>query len=313
MRRFLIVVALPIVLILWGRTAFYTVDYAEFAYVTRFGQPVATHDGESAAGLHFKMPWPIDSVLRVDHRLQSFDLPATEALTRDPTTGTVDKTLTVDAFMTWRVPDSVAADQFIRSVGTPQQVKRVLAPRITGRLASIISGMTLEELISVADDDKTEARSEKLLQQLLSDDLRAKVRSEYGIEIVTLRVRRLSYPEAVRSSIYERIRSERGRKVAEYENQGRREAAEIVSKADKDRREIEADAKAKKQLLEGQADVTADRLRNEAHAKDPEFYAFLQKLKSLQAALMDTKDVLLLSLNHELFRMLREPPKPPPK
>ena len=313
MRRFLIVVALPIVLILWGRTAFYTVDYAEFAYVTRFGQPVATHDGESAAGLHFKMPWPIDSVLRVDHRLQSFDLPATEALTRDPTTGTVDKTLTVDAFMTWRVPDSVAADQFIRSVGTPQQVKRVLAPRITGRLASIISGMTLEELISVADDDKTEARSEKLLQQLLSDDLRAKVRSEYGIEIVTLRVRRLSYPEAVRSSIYERIRSERGRKVAEYENQGRREVAEIVSKADKDRREIEADAKAKKQLLEGQADVTADRLRNEAHAKDPEFYAFLQKLKSLQAALMDTKDVLLLSLNHELFRMLREPPKPPPK
>ncbi len=313
MRRFLIVVALPIVLILWGRTAFYTVDYAEFAYVTRFGQPVATHDGESAAGLHFKMPWPIDSVLRVDHRLQSFDLPATEALTRDPTTGTVDKTLTVDAFMTWRVPDSVAADQFIRSVGTPQQVKRVLAPRITGRLASIISGMTLEELISVADDAKTEARSEKLLQQLLSDDLRAKVRLEYGIEIVTLRVRRLSYPEAVRSSIYERIRSERGRKVAEYENQGRREVAEIVSKADKDRREIEADAKAKKQLLEGQADVTADRLRNEAHAKDPEFYAFLQKLKSLQAALMDTKDVLLLSLNHELFRMLREPPKPPPK
>ena len=313
MRRFLIFIALPLAIILWGRTAFYTVDYAEFAYVTRFGQPVATHDGETAAGLHVKMPWPVDGVLRVDHRLQSFDLPATEALTRDPTTGTVDKTLTVDAFMTWRVPDAVAADQFVRSVGTPQQVKRVLAPRITGRLASIISGMTLEELISVADDTKTEARSEKLLQQLLSDDLRAKVRAEYGIEIVTLRLRRLSYPEAVRSSIYERIRSERGRKVAEYENQGRREAAEIVSKADKDRREIEADAKAKKQLLEGQADVTADRLRNEAHAKDPEFYAFLQKLKSLQAALMDTKDVLLLSLNHELFRMLREPPKPPTK
>ena len=164
-----------------------------------------------------------------------------------------------------------------------------------------------------SDDAKTEARSEKLEQQLLSDDLKAKVRKEYGIEIVTLRVRRLSYPEAVRSSIYERIRSERGRKVAEYENQGRKEASEILSKADKERRDIEADAKAKKQLLEGQADVTADRLRNEAHAKDPEFYAFLQKLKALQAALMDTKDTLLLSLNHELFRLLREPPKPPVK
>ena len=59
--------------------------------------------------------------------------------------------------------------------------------------------------------------------------------------------------------------------------------------------------------------MTADRLRNEAHAKDPEFYAFLQTLKALQAALMDTKDTLLLSLNHELFRLLREPPKPPVK
>ena len=313
MRRFLTWIVLPLALFAWGRTAFYTVDYAEFAYVTRFGQPVATHDGETEAGLHLKMPWPIDGVLRVDHRLQSFDLPATEALTRDPTTGTVDKTLTLDAFMTWRVPDAKAADQFVRSVGTAEQVKRVLAPRITGRLASIISGMSLDELISVADDGKTEARSEKLLQQLLSDDLKAKVRYEYGIEIVTLRVRRLSYPEAVRSSIYERIRSERGRKVAEYENQGRKESAEILSQADKERRAIEADAKAKKQLLEGQADVTADRLRNEAHAKDPEFYAFLQKLKALQASLMDTKDTLLLSLNHDLFRMLREPPKAPGK
>ena len=313
MKRFVLYFVVPVLFVVWGRTALYTVDYAEFAYVTRFGEPVATHDGATDAGLHLKMPWPIDGVLRVDRRLQNFDLPATEALTRDPTTGTVDKTLTLDAFMTWRVPDSAAADRFVRSVGTPEQVKRVLAPRITGRLASIISGLSLDELISVADDAKTEARSEKLLQQLLSDDLRMKVREEYGIEIVTLRIRRLSYPEAVRSSIYERIRSERGRKVAEYENQGRKEAAEILSKADKDRREIEADARAKKQLLEGQADVTADHLRNEAHAKDPEFYAFLQKLKSLQAALMDTKDVLLLSLNHELFRMLREPPKPPMK
>ncbi len=97
MRRLLVRFALPLLLVVWGRTAFYAVDYAEFAYVTRFGQPVATHDGETAAGLHVKLPWPIDGVLRVDRRLQSFDLPATEALTRDPATGTVDKTLTVDA------------------------------------------------------------------------------------------------------------------------------------------------------------------------------------------------------------------------
>jgi modulator of FtsH protease HflC len=79
-----------------------------------------------------------------------------------------------------------------------------------------------------------------------------------------------------------------------------------------ERRKIEAEAKAKKQTIEGAADVEADRLRNEAHSKDPEFYAFLQRLKSVQAMLADTRDVLLLSLNHDLFKLLKEPPKEKP-
>ncbi|MEO2090645.1 MAG: hypothetical protein ABGY75_14265, partial [Gemmataceae bacterium] len=61
---------------------------------------------------------------------------------------------------------------------------------------------------------------------------------------------------------------------------------------------------------DGQADADADRIRNEAHAKDPEFYVFLQRLKAMQAVLSDTRDVLLLSLNHDLFKLLKEPQKP---
>lgn len=302
-------VPIAILGLLWARTACYSVDYAEFAFVTRFGEPVAKYDGATEAGLHFKLPWPIDNVLRIDRRLQSFDLPATESLTKDPATGTVDKTLTVDAFITWRIPNAAAADRFIKAAGTPDQVKRILAPRIGGRIAAVVSGLTLDELISVKPIAEADARAEKLQQQLLGDDLKAKVLAEYGVEIVTLRIRRLSYPEAVRNSIYERIRSERGRKVAEYENDGRKQAAEIITKAEQDRRRVEVDAKAEKQLIESKADVTADQLRNEAHAKDPEFYAFLQKLKAMQTALSESRDILLLSLNHDLFKLLREPPK----
>src|SRR5947208_9924372 len=212
MKRFLLV-ALPVAALLWARTAFYAVDFAEFAYVTRFGEPVATFDGSTDAGLHLKLPWPIDSVQRIDRRLQAFDLPAVESLTRDPTAKTVDKTLAVDAFVTWRIPDAAAADKFVRAVGTPEQAKRILAPRVNGRLAAVISTMPLDELISVADERDVEARGEKLRRQLLGEgtgeDLREKVRADYGMEVVDLRLRRFSYPEAVRSSIAERIRSER--------------------------------------------------------------------------------------------------------
>ncbi len=307
MRRFALRVLLPIAIVLWLRSALYSVDYSEFAYVTRFGEPVLTQDGRTDAGLHRKWPWPVDAVLRIDGRMQAFDLPAVESLTRDATTKTVDKTLAVDAFMTWRIPDAAAADRFIRTVGTAEQAKRILGPRINGRLAAIISTMPLDDLIAVADEAKIDERTERLRVQLLSD--RDRVRTDYGIEIVDLRVRRFSYPEAVRASIAERIRSERARKVADYESEGRKMAADIASAAEKDARNIEAQARAKKQVIEGQADVDADRIRNEAHAKDPEFYTFLQKLKAYQTMLSETRDVLLLSSQHPLFDLLLSPPK----
>lgn len=314
MTRRTLAVAAVLGLLLWLRTAAYSVDYAEFAYVTRFGDPVATWDGATDAGLHWKLPWPADSVLRIDRRLQAADLPAVETLTRDPATRTVDKTLAVDAFVTWRVPDAAAADRFVRTVGTPDQARRVLAPRIAGRLAAVVSTLPLDELISVADEVAIDARAEKLRRQLLGEDgsgdpLREKVRAEYGIEVVDLRVRRFGYPEAVRAGIAERIRSERARKVADYDSEGRRRAADILSAAEKDARIVEAEAKARKQVIEGQADAEADRVRNDAHAKDREFYTFLQKLKAYQAMLGDTRDVLLLSGKHPLFDLLMNPPK----
>lgn len=299
---------IPLVLLVWLRTAFYAVDVTEYAYVTRFGEPITTIDGGTAAGLHLKLPWPVDAVLRIDRRLQAFDLPAVESLTRDVTTKTVDKTLAVDAFVTWQIPSAEAADKFLRTVGTPEQAKRILTPRVNGKLAAVISTMPLDELIAVADPAKVDDRTAKLRAKLLGDELQEKVRAEYGIEIVDLRLRRFSYPEAVRASIAERIRSERARKVADYESEGRKRAADIASAAEKEARTVEAEARARKQTVEGQADVDADRIRNEAHATDPKFYEFLQKLKTYQTLLSETRDVLLLSSKHPLFDLLLTPP-----
>src|SRR5436309_7096666 len=166
MKRVWLIIGI-IVLVLWAQSALYTVDQAEFGYVTRFGDPTVTHDGKDDAGLHVKAPWPVDSVQRVDRRLQVFDLPPTEALTRDRQGRTVDKTIAVDAFVCWRVPDATAADRFIRTVGTPEQARRPLTPRITGRLAAVISNLPMEDLIRVADSAAVDARSEKLRRQIL--------------------------------------------------------------------------------------------------------------------------------------------------
>src|SRR5437660_1666229 len=103
MRRTVLCI-LPLLVVLVGlRLSLFTVDRAEYAYVTRFGRHVATYDGakDDEAGLHLKWPWPIDSVQRFDQRLQYFDLPGAELMTRDAQANTIDKTLTVDAYVCW--------------------------------------------------------------------------------------------------------------------------------------------------------------------------------------------------------------------
>lgn len=302
-----------VVLGAWLTTCLFTVDQAEFAYVTQFGRPVATLDGGTDAGLHVKLPWPVQTVQRLDRRVQLFDLPPAELLTHDPQGRTIDRTLTVEAYVSWRVAGADGVDRFLRTVGTPEQARAILGQRVTGRLGAAVGTLPLEELVSVTDPAGVMARTERLRERLVGPgddgDLREVARSSYGIELVDVRVRRFNYPAAVRPEIARRIVSERARKAAEYQGEGTRRAAEITSAAARDAAVIEADARAAAQRALDRAAVEADRLRNDAHALDPEFYAFLQKVKTYQRMVSETRDVLLLSAKHELFDLLLKPPK----
>jgi membrane protease subunit HflC len=339
MSRYILIAAI-VLLALWVRSAFYSVDQAEYVYVTRFGEPIAIHDGATAGGLHVKAPWPVDSVQRIDRRVQSFDLPAVEALTREAEAATVDKTLAVDATVTWRVPDAAAADRFFRTVRTPEQARKILGPLVNGRLAAVISAKPIDTLIGVIDSQtemasvvglpavvhdgakfqalnakRIDERTERVRSRIDRDDgappdeaLKGRVLAEYGIELIDVRVRRFSYPEAVRSSIADRIRSERAKKAADFESEGRQKAAEISAEADRAARTKEADARARKTEIEGLANADAARIRAEAYAKDREFYLFLENIRAFQAIVSETRDVLLLSTKHPLLKPLAGPP-----
>lgn len=304
--------------VVWLLTCFFTVDQTDYAYVTQLGKPIRTIDGSSDAGLHFKLPWPIQTVQRLDARVQFFDLPPAELLTHDPQGQTVDRTLTVEAFVTWRIAGADGVDRFLRTVGTPDQARSMLGQHVSSRLGAVIGSMGLDEIVSVADSAEAIARSERVRQRLLGrvghdGDLREKASQAYGIEIIDVRIRRFNYPSAVRLEIARRIISERAQKAAEYHGEGARRAAEITSSAARDAAMMEANAKATAQRSLDRAAIEADRLRNSAQELDPEFYAFLQKIKTYQRILNETRDVLLLSAKNELFDMLLKPPKPQPQ
>jgi len=335
MKRVLLIIFVVVAVLYAAWSSLYAVDRAEFAYVTQFGKPVATLDGATDAGLHVKWPWPVQSVQRIDRRLQMFDLPTAELPTYDPQGQTIDKMLTVDGFACWRIENAEGADQFIRTVGTSERAKAILGPRIGARLGAIISRMALDELIHVPGPQAfgitgggsaviapssmwaaaaVDGRMDRLQERIFGagpDSLRQQMRSEYGIHLVDVRVRRFNYPESVKPAIFERIRSERKRKAADYESDGDRKAREIRSAADRDAEIMRSTAKAKAELLQKQSDAEADRIRSEAFAQDREFYAFLQKLEAYRQMLSKSNDTLLLSSKHPLFDLMLNPPQDP--
>ena len=118
--------------------------------------------------------------------------------------------------------------------------------------------------------------------------LRRVAAEEYGIDVVDIRLRRANHPPAVRQAIFDRIVSERNKKVMEYESEGRRRAADITSASERRVEELRADAEAEATRIRGEA-AAADRIRNEAQKLDPQFYAFLKKPRITSASWATTR------------------------
>lgn len=311
--RVLFIIALVVIGFWLLATGLFTVDRVEYVYLTQLGRPIATYDGATEAGLHFKWPWPFQTVQRLDHRLQVFDLPSAELLTHDARGQTIDKTLVVDAFVCWQIAGKEGVDRFVRTVGTPERAHAVLGQRVSSRLGAEIGNLPIEELISVADPAVVEQRLERLRQRLLlgegQENLRDLARTAYGIELVDVGLRRFNHPAQVRDAIFDRIRSERNKKVADYQSEGAKLAEDIKSAAARQAQDILTTARSQEQRVRREADVRADEIRNQAQSRDRDFYAFLQKLENYQKLFSDSKDVLLLSSKHELFDLLLRPPR----
>jgi membrane protease subunit HflC len=312
-------IVLAIVAVVVARWSFYTVDAAEYAYVTVLGRPVATWDGADPdqAGLHFGWPWPLQTVQRLDRRVQLFDLPATELLTHDPEGKTIDKTLSVEAYVLWQIADGAAVGKFVTTMGSAEAARSMMSARIRSELGAVIGQKRMDDLISV-DPGKAAGKThvDETLEQLttlLIDKLRRQVRDEYGIELVDIRLRRFSHPSEVRSSIFARIRSERNKKVTEYREEGERQARNLESEADAKVVEMMAKAKFEETTLKGRAESEGLRIRNKAQSEDPEFYAFLKQMEKLSSILAENKSVLLLSTHRSIFDLLFQPPRPEAK
>ena len=214
------------VLILFILTlAVYQVDSTEYVIVTQFGNPVRVVENP---GLQIKLPDPIQSVQRLDKRVQVYQTTSIELLTLDK------KSVSLDYYGTWKISDPVT---YLKTVKDKIGAESRLLDVFSSSLGVQLGQYNLEQLVNTNQE-------ELKLDTILNDAVAyAKERaSEYGIEVVDAQIRVLNFPEANKQSVYDRMSAEREQMAQKYRSEGSEEAAKIRADAEKEQQLILADA-----------------------------------------------------------------------
>lgn len=259
------------------------VDEREQVIVTQFGEYIRTITN---SGVAFKTPL-LHSAIRFDRRILVSDAPEAEYLSQDK------KRLVADPITRWRISDPL---KFFKTVRDESGARARLDDLVFSELRSEVASHTFATVIG----SKREA-----IMDNVAKSVRTKA-SEFGIEVVDVRIKRADLPKEVQQSVFARMQAEREREAKRYRSEGEEEANKLRSQTDKERTIVLAEAEQDAQKLRGEGDATATRIYAEAYGKDPEFYRFVRSLQSYELFL-GKRSTLLLSADSPLFDYLRGP------
>jgi len=264
----------------------YKVDVTEYAVVTQFGNPVSI---SSEPGLKVKLPDPIQSVQRLDKRIQVYQTTSIELLTLDK------KSVSLDYYGTWKITDPVL---YLKTVKNQTGAEERLMDVFSSSLGVQLGKYSLEQLVN------TDAKKLQL-NQLVDDAVSyAKERAiEYGIEVVDAQIRVLNFPDANKQSVYDRMSAEREQMAQKYRAEGSEEASKIRSDAEKEQQLILAEAYKQAQQIKGEGDAQAMRIYGEAFQKDPKFYEFIRTLETYEKTINE-KTTMILPSTAEILKYL---------
>lgn len=273
-------------LLVWA--SFFAVDVTETAVVTRFGDPVAV---VTEPGLRAKIPF-VHQVRRFDARLQVLEPQQSEYLTNDK------KNVVVNYFAVWRIEDPL---RYFRALPSDAAAESQLTDVLSSELGASLGAVLFEQLISI----ETDKRRLQEMVTAIQDKIVAAASEKYGIAVVDFDIRRLSFPDQNRRSVFERMRAERERIARRYRSEGEEQARKIRAEADREESRILSEAYKKADILRGQGEAEATRIYGEAIAQDPEFYEFTRTLEAYEN-FIDDKTTLILPSDSELMRLLTD-------
>jgi len=238
-------------------------------------------------GLHVKIPI-VNTVRVFDARIQTEDSIPEAFFTLE------QKALEVDSYAKWRITD--VGQFYVSTQGDAQTAGRLLSQRINDGLRDQIGARNLQEVVAGERDQ---------LMVDLTAELNQTTAADLGIEVIDVRVKRIDLPDDVRSSVYERMITERNREAQELRSRGEELAIGIRADADRQAVIFEAEAYRDAERIRGEGDASATAIYADAYQKDPEFFSFTRSLNAYRETFNSKGDFLLLDPESDYFRYLK--------
>jgi len=294
--------------ILLGSAAF-VVSETEQVVLTQFGKPVG--EAIKDAGLHFKVPF-IQEANFFPKNLLEWDGEPSQMPTQDKTY------IWVDTFARWRIKDPLT---FFETVSNEMAGQKKLDDIIDPATWNLITSHHLIEAVRNSDrkmdlkevgvDEAYKALIVKPIEMGRENIAKAIMGqanpklTQFGIELVDVRIKRINYVEEVRKAVYTRMIAERKQIAEKFRSEGKGESSKIAGDKEKELKKITSEAYKKAQEIKGTADGEATKIYAEVYNRDPEFYTFVKTLEIYKNSL-DKEAWLMLSTKSDFFKYLKK-------
>ena len=264
--RNVIVVLIIFVIFLTFTGAFFIVNETKQAIVLQFGEPKQVIH---KPGLNFKIPFIQDAVF-LDRRMLNLDPQPEEMILSD------QKRIIVDSFARYRIIEPLKFFQTVRNEATfSDRFGRIINASVRG----VIARYSLTSLLS---EDRTNIMN-SIQKQIKNEE------SNYGVEIIDIRIGRTDLTEQVSNNVFQRMRSERDKEANLLRAEGEELSKEIKASADRQQTVIIAEAERTSSILRGEGDALKNKILADAYSLDKEFFDFLRTMQACRDTFGDTE------------------------
>jgi membrane protease subunit HflC len=288
-------VAFVLIVIFGTMLFFYQVRKSQVAVVTFFGKVVHV---KSEPGLGFRLPWPIENIIKLDERVQNFDGKFEQIKLND------QNILMLSVYVGYKISE---ADVFFRKWpnGSIAEAEKALEALVRSSKNEVAGRHNFPDFIST---DTNQMKFGQIEQEILQEVQRRleslrQGGSSYGVEIKFIQIKKIGLPETVTETVFKRMTSEREFYISQIQSDGELQATRIKSEADKQANTLLYDANAQAFAIRGAGE--AQMMKSLAVMQEnPELATFNMQIQALEEFLQK-KTTLVLDLSTSPLQWLK--------